>query len=194
MITEISKYFLIKSHIFQGYTAKRLQLQPLCQPSISVRIMSSQSHSSFVKDLLSSPAPALCLGFAGAIPFCSLAALSVATPEYMDIIAQAQCAYGATIVSFLGAVHWGFALAKESGLKPDWVTLGYSVSPSLVACVALLLKPGYGLMTLNLGLLYALTTDLATTGFPVWYYALRKSLSTLAVTSVLITLGSLYLH
>ena len=156
--------------------------------------MNTQSQTSFVKDLMSTPPAALCLGFAGAIPFLSLAAMSISAPAYMDIIVKAQCAYGATILSFLGAIHWGFALAEDSGLTLNWSTLGYSVTPSLVAAVALLLKPTYGLMTLSVGLLYALASDLATAGFPLWYYALRKSLSMLAVSSLLVTLGSQVLH
>ena len=159
-----------------------------------IRHTSNQPNGSFLADLGSSPRPALVLGIAGAIPFTHLAILSLAAPEYIQLIVQAQCAYAASILSFIGAVHWGFALSNPVRLQPDWGTLGYSVTPSLVAWLALLMKPGYGLVTLSIGLLYAFARDMNTKCFPVWYYALRKVLTTLAVSSVLITTGAYCLN
>jgi len=156
--------------------------------------VSSQSQSSFLADLKSSPPPALYLGFSGAIPFCGLAAMAYIFPEHLPIIAHAQQAYGACILSFLGAIHWGFALTKTSELKPDWRTLGYSVTPSLIAWFALLVNPVPGLTTLCIGLAVALSRDLNTSYFPAWYYALRKALSTLAVSSIGLTAALLYFH
>lgn len=159
-----------------------------------IRPVSSQSQGNFLSDLKSSPPPALYLGFSGAIPFCGLAAMAVIFPEHLNLIAHTQQAYGACILSFLGAIHWGFALAKTSELKPDWSTLGYSVTPSLIAWLALLVKPVPGLTTLCIGLAFALSRDLNTPHFPAWYYALRKALSTLAVSSVGLTAAVLYFH
>lgn len=146
------------------------------------------------EDLKSSPPPAIWLGLSGAIPFCSLAGLSFIAPEYLDTIMHAQCAYGACILTFLGAVHWGYAIAKDSPLRPNWSTLVYSVTPSLVAWSALLIKPQYGLVTIAIGLLYVLSKDLGTPYFPRWYHALRKVLTTLAASSVLLTATAFYLH
>lgn len=159
-----------------------------------VRPLSSQSQGSYLTDLKSGPPPALILGFSGALPFCGLAGMSVFFPEYIDLIVHAQQAYGACILSFLGAIHWGYALAKTSELKLDWSTLGYSVTPSLIACVALLVNPLPGLATLCVGLTLALSKDLKTPFFPTWYCALRKALSTLAVGSVGFTAAMLYFH
>ena len=159
-----------------------------------IRPVSSQSQGRFPTNLKSSPTPALYLGFAGAIPFCGLAGMSLLLPEHLHLIAHAQQAYGACILSFLGAIHWGFALAKTSELKPDWSTLGYSVTPSLVAWMALLANPVPGLTTLCIGLAFALSRDLDTPHFPAWYYALRKALSTLAVSSVGLTAAVLYFY
>lgn len=157
-----------------------------------LRPLSSQSQSSFLADLKSTPPPAVYLGFSGAIPFCGLAAVAFVSPEHLNLVAHAQQAYGACILSFLGAVHWGYALPKTSELKPDWNTLGYSVTPSLVAWSALLMNPVPGLTTLCFGLAVALWKDLKTTCFPSWYIALRKALSTLAMTSVGLTAAVLY--
>lgn len=157
-----------------------------------LRPMSSQSQGSFLADLKSSPSSALYLGFSGAIPFCSLATMAFISPEYLNLIAHAQQAYGACILSFLGAVHWGYTLPKTSELKPDWNILGYSVTPSLIAWLSFLMNPAPGLTTLCFGLAVALWKDLKTSCFPSWYIALRKALSTLAVTSVGLTAAVLY--
>ncbi|EDO40601.1 predicted protein [Nematostella vectensis] len=145
-------------------------------------------------DLKKSPPPALWLGLAGAIPFTSLAGLSLITPSYLDTIIHAQCAYGACILTFLGAIHWGYALVQDSELKLDWVTLGYSVTPSLVAWSSLLMKSEHGLITVFIGLLFALSKDLATLPFPSWYHAMRKMLTALASSSVFVTALAFYMH
>lgn len=157
-----------------------------------IRPMSNQSQDSFLTDLKSSATPALYLGFSGAIPFCGLAGMAFIFPELLSLIAHAQQAYGACILSFLGAIHWGYALPKTSELKADWSTLGYSVTPSLIAWLALLLNPIPGLTTLCVGLAIALSKDLKTPCFPAWYFALRRALSTLAISSVGLTAAVLY--
>lgn len=60
------------------------------------------------------PFPKL-LGFAGAIPFVTLAPAMVEAlgqPDLVEKCAQAQLFYGGSIVSFLGAVHWGMAMGS----------------------------------------------------------------------------------
>ena len=53
----------------------------------------------------------------------------------------ALMAYGAVVLSFLGGVHWGFALApgtvEQSGRTERWRLL-FGVMPSLIGWVALL--------------------------------------------------------
>jgi len=120
--------------------------------------------------------------------------MSLIFPEFTSSIVQAQQAYGACILSFLGAIHWGYALAEGSKLGPSWSTLSYSVSPSLIAWTSLLLHPVPGLMTLCVGLAFALSKDLKITHFPAWYHALRKALSTLAVASLGFTGVVFYFH
>ncbi|KAH8953443.1 hypothetical protein BDL97_08G027700 [Sphagnum fallax] len=64
------------------------------------------------------PVPALVLGFAGLIPFVALVPPIVSMlplPEALFAVhAEAQAAYAAVIVTFLGAVHWGLAMANYS--------------------------------------------------------------------------------
>ena len=81
------------------------------------------------------PPPARVLGPAGLLPFGGLAMLAVAGQDWAR---PWLVGYGAVILSFLGAVHWGAALrapADEAGW--DWARLGLGVLPSVIAWVAL---------------------------------------------------------
>jgi hypothetical protein len=94
------------------------------------------------------PLPAAWLGAAGLLPFLGLAALSgLGAPS----AAPALAAYGATILAFLGAVHWGLALAGPSPANAARLALG--VVPSLVAFAALLLPLRPGLLLLAAAIL-----------------------------------------
>jgi hypothetical protein len=97
------------------------------------------------------PFPARLLGPAGLIPFAGLAGAAwLGWPPALPALA----AYGATILAFLGAVHWGLALrAPEAERRADWPRLGLGVVPALVAWVALLLPLPVGLLVLAAGVL-----------------------------------------
>jgi hypothetical protein len=88
------------------------------------------------------PPLAILLGAAGLIPFivCGLGVLAT-DPTRAARMMTALIAYGAVILAFLGAVHWGFALAsqaaEESGSESRRLALG--VLPALAGWVALLL-------------------------------------------------------
>lgn len=55
-------------------------------------------------------APARVLGLAGLIPFVGLTVAMYVDAAPRGWIALAQLAYAATIVSFIGALHWGLAM------------------------------------------------------------------------------------
>lgn len=87
------------------------------------------------------------LGYSGLIPFVALASATWLTKE--DIQAQigfALVAYGASIASFLGAIHWGLAM-RETG-EPLLASYAWGVIPSVMAWLALLLEPTSGLFAL----------------------------------------------
>jgi len=78
------------------------------------------------------PRAALVLGPAGLIPFVGLAVAAWVAPA--GWVAPAAAAYGATILAFLGAVHWGLALRPLAGeAAAEWPRLGLGVVPALVA-------------------------------------------------------------
>lgn len=97
------------------------------------------------------PAPALrLLGYAGLLPFGAGAALALlGPPPWRELALPALAAYGAVILSFLGAVHWGLALrAFPDEAAAAWPRVGLGVLPALVGWVALLLPLRFGLALL----------------------------------------------
>lgn len=98
------------------------------------------------------------LGYAGLLPFIALALAAWFAPAaYLAHAAFALLAYGATIASFLGAIHWG--LAMRGPLTPRTGPFVWGVFPSLVAWVALLMPLQPGLITLALLLGFCLALD-----------------------------------
>jgi len=85
------------------------------------------------------------LGFGGLLPFVSLAAvLWVAPPGAWPLARWSLLGYGVTIVSFLGAIHWG--LVMREGPVRSAPSLLWGVVPSLLGWVALMLGPAPGLL------------------------------------------------
>ncbi|MBC7994280.1 MAG: DUF3429 domain-containing protein [Rhizobacter sp.] len=88
------------------------------------------------------------LALGGLIPFVGLAAALWVVPAEMPLARQALPAallgYGATISSFLGAIHWG--LVMRDGPAQPVSSLLWGVVPSLLAWVALLLGQAPGLL------------------------------------------------
>jgi hypothetical protein len=75
------------------------------------------------------------LGYGGLLPFVGLAAFSWLGPPVLPIDAAASLrAYGAVILSFVGALHWGFAMNLAGLDAPSRDRLYvWSVVPSLLA-------------------------------------------------------------
>ncbi|XP_029001917.1 transmembrane protein 69-like [Betta splendens] len=144
-----------------------------------------------LKDLWKGPRPALCLGFAGLIPFVSPTLLMAVTETYFPDLAFAQLAYGASILSFLGGVRWGFALPDSSPAKPDWLNLANSVVPPLLAWAAMLMSdsidPAATMVIMGLGISLHYDLSLLPT-YPSWFKALRAVLTIVAFFSLVGTL------
>ena len=99
------------------------------------------------------------LGYLGLIPFVALAVLSLLLgPVHRVTLVFALLAYGATIVSFLGAIHWGLAMPIAGGQKLRFV---WGVVPSLLAWVSLLLPVPFGLLLVAATLVACLLVDYA---------------------------------
>lgn len=145
---------------------------------------SSQSLPEKANALTKMPRTAYYLGLSGAIPFITGAvACNITADPY--IFARATQLYGTSVLSFLGAVHWGVALRSSiNGVAPrrDFI---YGVIPSLLGWSAALMQPAEGLIVLATGFTGAFLYDMVRFGsgseVPAWYRRLRLPLSVAAV-------------
>ncbi|RVU36382.1 DUF3429 domain-containing protein [Hwanghaeella grinnelliae] len=143
-----------------------------------------------IKQMLTEvPRPALVLGLAGLIPFAACAvAVWTSSPVLQVEGVSLLLTYAAVILTFLGGVHWGKALAGEHSGDLNWMRLGWSVTPSLIAWAALRMSPGFTLIIFIAAFAAAFLVDrhaVRTGFFPAWYLPLRKVL-TLGVMACLI--------
>ena len=126
------------------------------------------------------------IGYAGLAPFlAALLGVGLApTPELRELAQRLAIGYGAAILSFVGAVHWGLALAGRWQWSP-LVAFG-SILPSVVATAAVLFggQRGLGLLVVGFGLFWIYEHRRLGAALPPDYLALRRSLS-LAVCSLL---------
>lgn len=125
-------------------------------------------------------------GYAGLLPFvaCLLLLLVAPQQEWRELAQRAALAYGAVILSFVGALHWGLALAGR--LPADARRIGVAVLPAVVATAALLLEGarGTGLLIAGFGLFWLYEHRQCSGQLPEDYLALRRTLS-LAVCALL---------
>jgi len=125
------------------------------------------------------------LGYAGLIPFVALAAL-VWAPEG-DLQSQARAAliaYGAVIISFLGAWHW-YAAITHGGSRATLAKMSFAVSPALLGWLAVLLPYRYGIALVITGLLMTCIADGRwQTDTHAWYRQLRQRLTLIATASM----------
>ena len=106
------------------------------------------------------PRAAQWLGYGGLLPFVGLACLTLWTRPSVSSSAlfdSALLAYGASIMSFMGAIHWG--LAMRDGQAPDHRLLLWGVLPSLAAWLALLAGAAPGLWVVVAGLWVCFAVD-----------------------------------
>lgn len=148
------------------------------------------------------PPIAYVLGLAGAIPFivCGVAAASAGPQANTGLLAL--LGYGAVILAFVGAVHWGFALAYPTPEQPLdrapslVIRLTLATVPALIGWTALLLAllrlPEIGLVVLIAGFIATIATEARWSKanvIPPGYMALRWSASAIVITSLTVVLA-----
>ena len=128
---------------------------------------------------------ALLLGYAGLIPFVTLAAVVLLVEGELQLLAgRALIAYGAVIISFLGAWHWSVAI-NQGGNYASLARMGFAVTPALLGWLAILLPFSYGMALVIAGLLMACVADGRwQTTAPSWYRRLRQRLTLVATASM----------
>jgi len=112
------------------------------------------------------------------------AAVVLVGGDYAGLCSHALFAYGAVILSFVGALHWAFAMTRtdltERYRNATWV---WSVVPALLGWLALLVTPAAAGVVLVAGFLAQYVQDLRLarrTSLPAWYLPLRLRLTTVA--------------
>ncbi len=126
---------------------------------------------------------ALRLGWAGLLPFVVGAALLwLVRDDAHPYVALMLSTYAAAIVSFLGGIHWGFAMRLA---QPPAAMLVWGVVPSLLAWLAVMMPAQSALVVHGASLLVCYAVDrrvYPAQGAAAWL-ALRFRLSSVASLS-----------
>ena len=146
-----------------------------------------------VSSSISPPRHIVLLGYGGLLPFMGLALLILTSLEYRPFWAVALVNYGAVILSFIGALHWGFAMSVQNmsaELRRD--RLIWSVIPALVAWLSTLLPVPWGCLLLIVGFVVHFWQDrqlVRVVSLHAWYLPMRLRLT--AVASVCLLIGAI---
>jgi hypothetical protein len=134
---------------------------------------------------VSPPRTVAWLGYGGLIPFLVLTPASLLDHHHGAVWGDALYAYGAIILSFIGALHWGLAMGLPElteRQRSAWFT--WSVVPALIAWPAVLFSPPLAAPLLVIGFIAHYLQDRRLAGqatLPQWYLPLRFRLSSAAV-------------
>jgi hypothetical protein len=143
------------------------------------------------------PAAALWPGLAGLLPFVACALLPLAVDaSWHPLLQRALVAYGAVILAFVGAIHWGIGLmavrdAPGPGARADAAghRFAWSVFPALWGWLALFPSFIAALGMLGIGFIVQLAVDWRIAGtfhLPAWYLALRLLLTSGVLLALLL--------
>jgi len=130
------------------------------------------------------------LGYLGLLPFIVLTAFLFDDHNHFGMWQHFLLSYAALILTFVGALHWSFAMTIPAlpAHKQRNLFL-WSITPSLVAWLALSMPRLYGFMLLIIFFVLALWRDEAlgkTVTLTTWYLPLRRNLTLVAVACLLI--------
>lgn len=128
------------------------------------------------------PRAPLWLGLAGLIPFLGMLALAAGTDGPQRTVRLFYLAgYGAIILSFVGALHWGVAMMlARAGESERWKLMTWSTVPALIGWATLPLPPhpAFGVLIAAYWVHFAMDRALARhDGVPGWYLPLRLILT-----------------
>ncbi|TFK30273.1 hypothetical protein FA15DRAFT_663664 [Coprinopsis marcescibilis] len=154
------------------------------------------------------PEPVLVLGLAGGLPYLGASGMTVYLARQAEVAASGaglhnmdpgvaatmldqalnfQVTYGAVMLSFLGALHWGFEMAAYGGHK-GYTRLAIGTVPMIVAWSTLGMQPMEALCLQWLGFtgLWYVDAKATMAGWaPKWYSQYRFYLSILVGTCII---------
>lgn len=138
------------------------------------------------------------LGAGAMLPFVVLTSGLYALPsDYRTHLVFWLSSYGAVVLSFVGAIHWGLALVHPKMLYGDRMTsMGWSVVPAAAAWSSLMVPPESGLLLMagSFAAQYGADQQFESRfSVPDWYPPLRTSLSATAVLCLILAVARLRL-
>ena len=128
------------------------------------------------------------LGWLGVIPFIFSSCLVIINNQYVYEMKIIGLLYASIILSFLGAVHWGFLLKYDKSESFLWF---WGIFTSLLAWLSLIIivvfKNFYiPSLFLTIGFVAALIIDTKIFFESTWYTNLRLKLTTVAIICILL--------
>jgi hypothetical protein len=127
------------------------------------------------------------LGYAGLIPFLIFSLATWVSIPLTNNPHFVLSTYAAVILSFMGAIHWGVAISRDSNIAVS--ELGLSVLPALLAWLALLIPAlfAYGLLILCFFVLYLVDRYASDKGLlPYWYLPMRLVLTSVVILCLIV--------
>ena len=124
------------------------------------------------------------LGFGGLIPFVFCVIIIILDIDFSFNPTKALLYYGSVILSFVGAISWGFATREQTKKKLRQYLFLWSVLPALLAFLALLISDTKSFLLLILGFLIAYLVDKKINqklNIPSWYMFLRLNLTVIVI-------------
>lgn len=126
------------------------------------------------------------VSYAGVVPFvlCLLGIALLPDYEAREMAQRIDISYGAVVLAFIGAVHWGLALADRLSWRA--VRVGGATVPALLGAAAGVLggQRGLALLVVGFGVFWLYEHRVVGDELPAAYLSLRRNLS-LAVCALL---------
>ena len=133
------------------------------------------------------------LSYCGLLPFVITLLVSILGSKELNSYSIIMfVSYGAVIIGFIGAVHWGFLLESKS-IQRQGLLLSISVLPSLIGWFALISPIPFALLILCI--MYPLLFiyerhSVLNTLLPKWYMLMRLKLTIMVTIFIFIALNA----
>lgn len=126
------------------------------------------------------------IGYLGLIPFV-ISSLAIWVSAYRELAYESLAIYASIILTFIGAVHWGFSSSTSQENKSN-ARLIFSITPALVSWLALLTVYEYVLpiFAICFALFWLIERYNFAEILPLWYIKLRSRLSFIVVGFLLL--------
>jgi len=139
--------------------------------------------------LRAAPPPAVVFGLGGLIPFVGLALLVAFVPvTWYAFWLGTLSYYGALILSFVGALQWGYAVHSGVRGARAWLQYGWSVIPCLLGWISLQMPVWTALRVQAAALVVCYSFDriiAQSQSLPDWLLPLRAALTIIGAMSLL---------